>query len=187
MPADAEKQIRITVVAPTRQLKTYHLIVSNCSSVFRVKEKLVECGVQAYPSDQDLIFDNQLLEDRLKLSDYKIKDQSTLCLTIDLRDDRRADTSAYRGSRGGRARSRAPHLSPRRSAPALSAGFPGDAVQTLNDVRTLMRSIIGDAEVDAPAAGGGRRRDCVAMMDGVVIAGQVDDVQELMGPNIGRQ
>ena len=88
MPADAEKQIRIIVVAPTRQLKTYHLIVSNCSSVFRVKEKLVECGVQAYPSDQDLIFHNQLLEDRLKLSDYKIKDQSTLCLPIDLRDDR---------------------------------------------------------------------------------------------------
>ena len=78
-------------------------------------------------------------------------------------------------------------MSPPRPAPTLPAGFPGDAVQTLNDVRTLMRSIIGDAEVDAPAAGGGRKRDCVVMMDGVVIAGQVDDVQELMGPIIGRQ
>ena len=34
---------------------------------------------------------------------------------------------------------------------------------------------------DASAGGGGRRRDCVVMMDGVVSAGQVGDVQELMG------
>ena len=60
-------------------------------------------------------------------------------------------------------------------------------MQTLNEVQTLMTSIIGDAVADAPAAGGGRRPDCVVMMDGVVIAGQVTDVRELMGPIIGRQ
>ena len=60
-------------------------------------------------------------------------------------------------------------------------------MQTLNDVQTLMRSIIDDAVADAPAATGGRRRDCVVMMDGVFIAGQVNDVQKLMGPIIGRQ
>ena len=38
-----------------------------------------------------------------------------------------------------------------------------------------------DYVADASAGGGGRRRDCVVMMDGVVSAGQVGDVQELMG------
>ena len=121
------------------------------------------------PKTQVLIFEGIILNDYRELSDYNIKDQSTLCLTIDLRDDRRADTSAYRGSRGGRARSRTPHLSPPRPVPTSPAGPAGDAV------------------ADVPAAASGRRRDCVAMMDGMVIAGQVNDVQTLMRPIIGRQ
>ena len=69
-----------------------------------------------------------------------------------------------------RARSRTPRLSPpRRRVPNPLAGSASEAV------------------AEAPAAAGGRRRDCVVMMDGVVIAGQVNDVQELMGPIIGRQ
>ena len=76
-------------------------------------------------------------------------------------------------------------MSPPRPAPTLPAGFPGDAVQTLNDVQTLMRSIITVA--DAPAAAGGRKRDCVVMMDGMVIAGHVSDVETLIRPIIGRQ
>ena len=178
----------INVVTPTRMARKYELEVSNSWLVKQVKERLVEEFDFIWPPHlQVLIFGDTILNDYRELSDYNIEDQSTLCLTIGLRDDRRADTSAYRGSRGGRARSRTPHLSPPRPAPTLRAGFLGDAVQTLYDVQTLMRSIIGDAVADAPAAGGGRRRDCVVMMDGVVIAGQVNDVQELMGPIIGRQ
>ena len=166
MPADPEKQIRIIVWAP-RQTKTYHLIVSNLSSVFHVKEKLVECGVKAHPSDQDLIFDNQSLEDCLKLSDHKIKHLSMLRLTIFLSQS--GNPSAHRGDPGGRARSRTPHLSPPRPVPTSPAGSAGDAV------------------ADVPAAASGRRRDCVVMMDGMVIAGHVNDVQMLMRPIIGRQ
>ena len=58
-------------------------------------------------------------------------------------------------------------------------------MQTLNDVQTLMRSII--AVADAPAAAGGRRRDCAVMMDGMNIAGHVNDVQTLMRPKNRRQ
>ena len=186
MPDD--DRFYINVVTPTRLARKYELEVSNSWLVKKVKERLVEdCGVMWPPHLQVLIFEDAILNDYRELSDYYIEDQSTLCLTIGLRDDRRADTSAYRGSRGGRARSRTPHLSPPRPAPTLPAGFLGDAMQTLNEVQTLMTSIIGDAVADAPAAGGGRRPDCVVMMDGVVIAGQVTDVRELMGPIIGRQ
>ena len=183
-----DERFCICVVTPTRMAQKYELEVSNSWSVKKVKERLVkDCGVVWPPKTQVLIFEGFILNDYRELSDYNIKDQSTLCLTIDLRDDRRAHTSAYRGSRGGRPRSRTPHLSPPRPAPTLPAGFLGDAMQTLNEVQTLMTSIIGDAVADAPAAGGGRRPDCVVMMDGVVIAGQVTDVRELMGPIIGRQ
>ena len=73
-----------------------------------------------------------------------------------------------------------PHLLYRpRSVWGLLAGPAGDAVA---DVRPA-----GDAVADAPAAAGGRRRDCVVMMDGMVIAGHVNDVQTLMRPIIGRQ
>ena len=183
-----DERFCICVVTPTRMAQKYELEVSNSWLVKKVKERLVEdCGVMWPPHLQVLIFEDAILNDYRELSDYYIEDQSTLCLTIGLRDDRRADTSAYRGSRGGRARSRTPHLSPPRPAPTLPAGFPGDAVQTLNDVQTLMRSIIDDAVADAPAAAGGRRRDCVVMMDGMVIAGHVSDVETLMRPIIGRQ
>lgn len=177
MPADPEKQIRIIVWAPTRQTKTYHLIVSNLSSVFHVKEKLVECGVKAHPSDQDLIFDNQSLEDCLKLSDHKIKHLSMLRLTIFLSQS--GNPSAHRGDPGGRARSRSPHLLSRPRFVSDSDELARDAVA---DVRPA-----GDAVADVPAAAGGRRRDCVVMMGDMVIARHVSDVETLMRPIIGRQ
>ena len=40
IPADPEKQIRIIVWAPTNPTKNYHLIMSNLSSVFDVKENM---------------------------------------------------------------------------------------------------------------------------------------------------
>ena len=60
-------------------------------------------------------------------------------------------------------------------------------MQTLNDVQTLMRSIIDDAVADAPAAAGGRRRDCVVMMGDMVIEGHVNDVQTLVMSLIDRR
>ena len=178
-----DERFCIYVVTPTRSARKYELEMSNSWSVKEVKERLVEdCGVMWPPNTQVLLFEGAILNDYRELSYYYIQDKSTLCLMIGLRDDRRADTSAYRGSRGGRARSRTPHLSPPRPAPTLPAGFPGDAVQTLNDVQTLMRSIIDDAVADAPAAAGGRRRDCVVMMGDMVIAGHVNYMQTLMRP-----
>ena len=183
-----DERFCICVVTPTRMAQKYELEVSNSWLVKKVKERLVkDCGVVWPPKTQVLIFEGLILNDYRELSDYYIEDQSTLCLTIGLRDDRRADTSAYRGSRGGRARSRTPHLSPPRPAPTLPAGFLGDAMQTLNEVQTLMTSIIGDAVADAPAAAGGRRRDCAVMMDGMNIARHVNDVQTLMRPKNRRQ
>ena len=177
MPVDPEKQIRIIVWAPARQTKTYHLIVSNLSSVFHVKEKLVECGVKAHPSDQDLIFDNQSLEDRLKLSDYKIKHLSMLRLTIFLSQS--GKPSAHRGDPGGRARSRSRHLlSPPR--------FVSDSDELARDAVADVRPA-GDAVADVPATASGRRRDCVVMTGGTVFAGDVNDVRKLMSLIIGRQ
>ena len=134
----------------------YELEVSGSWSVKKVKERLVEdCGVMWPPNTQVLIFEGAILNDYRELSYYNIEDQSTLCLTIGLRDDWRADTSAYRGNRGGRARSRSPHLSPPRPASTFLAELPGDAVQTLNDTLTLLRSV--KAVADAPATAGGHR------------------------------
>ena len=138
----------------------------------------MECGVKAHPSDQDLIFDNQSLEDCLKLSDHKIKHLSMLRLTIFLSQS--GNPSAHRGDPGGRARSRSPHIL---SRPRLVSDFldepAGDAVA---DVRSA-----GDAVAAVPAAAGGRRRDCVVMMGDMVIAGHVNDVQTLMRPFFKRQ
>ena len=146
----------INVVTPSRMARKYELEVSNSWLVKQVKERLVEEFDFIWPPHlQVLIFGDTILNDYRELSDYNIEDQSTLCLTIGLRDDRHADTSAYRGSRGGRARSRSPHLSPPRPASTFLAELPGDAVQTLNDTLTLLRSI--KAVADAPATAGGHR------------------------------
>ena len=96
-------------------------------SPLHMKEKLVECGVKAHPSDQDLIFDNQSLEDCLKLSDHKIKHLSMLRLTIFLSQS--GKPSAHRGDPGGRARSRSPHLLSRPRFVSDSDELARDAVR----------------------------------------------------------
>ena len=160
------EMIRIFVVYLTteQQKYEYDLEVSNGWWVRDLKERLVNLGIPALPKDQVLIFKNTFLHDYHTLYYYNIHDKSTLCLANGLPGGQRGNASAHRCSRfRERDRSRTPRLSPpRRRVPNPLAGSASEAV------------------AEAPATAGGRRRDCVVMMSGMVIAGHALDVETLV-------